>query len=83
MHQNEAIVKTAFDDAIPIKLDVIVDHIDWDTDDNADDDAEEASDLPSSVVLHLEDNDEVLSDVLSDKYGFCVNDYHIHDIKVL
>lgn len=79
VHQNEAIVRAAFDDAIPIKLDVIVDHIDWDTDD----DAEEAPDLPSSVILHLKDNDEVLSDVLSDEYGFCVNDYHIRDIKVL
>lgn len=79
LNPEVTMVKAEFDDVIPIKLDVIVDHIDWDTDD----DAEEAPDLPNSVVLHLEDNDEVLSDVLTYEYGFCVNDYHIHDIKVL
>lgn len=79
LNPEVTMVKAEFDDVIPIKLDVILDYVYWDTDD----DAEEAPDLPSSVILHLKDNDEVLSDVLSDEYGFCVNDYHIRDIKVL
>lgn len=79
VNPEETMLQADYDEVIPIKLDVILDYVYWDTDD----DAEEEPGLPSSVVLHLEDNYEGLADVLSNKYGFCVSSYHIRDIKVL
>ena len=76
MNPEATIVKADWEDIIPIKLDVMIDY--WDTDDCAED-----PDLANSAVLHLEDNEELLSDVLIYEYGRFVSSYHIRDIKVL
>lgn len=65
-------------------------NIDWDTDD------EEVDDLPESVLLTLEDEDDIedyhescdnvdasdfIADMLSDKYGFCVNKFNFDIVE--
>lgn len=60
---------------------VRVTEIDWclDSDDEEDWDSDEIEDLPSEVIIYLDDEEdedeieEVISDFLSEEYGFLVN----------
>lgn len=55
--------------------------IDWDTD------GENVTELPSEIMLELEDidglgvNDQDIADELSDRYDFCVNSFYSEFIE--
>ena len=55
--------------------------IEWDTD------GENVPELPSEIMLELEDldglgvNDQDVADELSDRYGFCVNSFYSEFIE--
>jgi hypothetical protein len=52
--------------------------IDWDTD-NEDIDEEQIAELPQTVELEVEDEEEI-ADALSDEFGFCVFSFEYETI---
>lgn len=87
----EHLERTNNGDYDPIKIKCY--DIDWDTDDEEYEDAE--INLPQEVLLELELNDDIeayyesqengdeddfLSDKLSDEYGFCVNSFEYKEV---
>jgi hypothetical protein len=52
-------------------------NIDWDTD-NLDEEYEEEIILPNEVELPNNTDEDMIADLLSDMYGFCVNSFKIY-----
>ena len=60
-----------------MKVKCLITNIDWDTD------GEVIEDLPTETTIEVEvdDYDELddeVTDALSDKYGFCLNEFAVH-----
>lgn len=73
---GEPVIMINLTDTIPLKLDVVIDSIEWDTD------GEFIEGLPDALTLHLKSHEKYLVDILSDKYGFCVFEFKIRKILV-
>ncbi|AXK43954.1 hypothetical protein [Erythrobacter aureus] len=52
-------------------------NLDWDTSGDDDDGTPGEPDLPLSVVVSVDPDDDEFADMLSDRYGFCINSYSI------